>query len=320
MKQKLLLMSVVFSMVFAIAVGQTAISTVSVGSGAGSLSVDSFNSWGFIDGDNATFDNGTDTAATTIWNLCWMVYDVDADASYYLDEGFTAAEHTNNRVTDGTVDQSGLPASFSNTGIGFPNSANLSADLVVTASAPDAGNTARLAWSWTFDDTSGTTRNLRLIWFVDVDSYIDTNDYQDDFAAFTTSANHSGLAIAMGNSGGSDDVDLNTGVLVDANTAPARSYGISDSLGSSFYWSAQNTWATDGPEIVKQIDDALWDTVQNDADNNGVSDTGNDAGAAMQFDIAVPSNSSSSLECYLTWGDDSTVSGFPAGEKRWLHY
>lgn len=283
---------------------QTGPHTISIGSGTGSLSVDLAYSWMHFDGDTATFDNGAVASGSTLWNLCWMIGDKVNEASYFHDIGFTAAVHTNNRPVDGSV--ATTATQVTNTGMTFPNSPGLTADTSVTVSQPTADDTARATWTWDFNNSGGSAIDLVIVWFADVDCYLGGTSYTDDLVGAHTSDFHAGHALAIGDDNGFGLVDLNQGILMDAGTVPTRYCGISDSMGSSYYWSNQYNYTGISPEIVGQIDDSLANVIEGDANSDGISDAGNDAGGVMQFDITVPAGGSTILNCYLTWGVNAT--------------
>jgi hypothetical protein len=303
---------------------------MSIGSGAGSLSFTKIYPNGHVDGDDATFNNGTDTAATTIWNNCFMIH--DGTNTWWADSGFTT--HTN-QVTDGTVNNSGTV--MSNTGMTYTGNSNLTSNLTTTLSAPTAGNTAQVAWAWTFNNSGGTAQNVRVIWFFDADSYIASNLYDDDLSQLVTDVagyteqNSIGV-IAVGEGTADTGINLNQGVLLDVNVTPTAMYGVADapagSYGSSYYWSSQNNYDADGPaaqgpEVAGSQIPAVnnW-TVQNDTTTaNYISDTGGDVAGVIQVDLSVPASGNASVTFTALWGhDQTTAAGFTAGTSDWMMY
>lgn len=286
--------------------------TLSIGTGVGSLdfalgsSTEGVYSWGNVRGDIAAFEYAAGLSDTTIWNICWFVYDVNNASQYFMDVGFTGTAHTSNRPTDGTISTSATQVS--NSGMGYPNSAGLTSDMVLNLDQPTPGDTARATWTWTFYNSNASAMDIRVIWFVDSDVYLDTNDYFDDYVAFEPSTNNSGRAIALGNSDGSGNVGLNEGMLMDADVTPSRHFGISDNLGSSYYWSSSYNYAGKAPEDVQEIHDDYTNIVEDDADSDKLSDLGQDVAGVLQFDLTVPASGSTSLNCYLTWGLNQTAS------------
>lgn len=277
--------------------------SMSIGTGVGSISFSGVYSTGYIAGDDASFEYTSGSSANTIWNLCWFVYDEANAQAYFMDKaGFG---HTN-QPSDGTITTSSTQ--ITNTGMSYASSPGFTSDLSLDLTQPTPGDTAQLTWSWTFHNSNASAMNIRVIWFVDADVYLDTNDYFDDYVAFEPSTNNSGRAIALGNADGSGNVDLNQGMLADADVTPSRHFGISDSLGSSYYWSSSSNFLGKGPADANEIHDDYVNVVQNDADSNKLSDSGLDIGGVLQFDLTIPASGSTSLNCYLTWGLNQTAS------------
>lgn len=300
---------------------QTGPHSMSIGSGAGSLSFTKVYSWGHIDGDDGTFIYSASQSSTTIWNLCWFIYDKTNSQYYFLDKDFTSSAHTDHRPTDGTVDTSQLPTKLSNTGMGFPNSSGLTADLTMELTQPDPGNTARLTYTWTFNNSGSSAYDVRMILFVDNDCYFDGTNYNDDIVARTSSEfNPDWPVLGAGENNGSGLVDLNRGIKVDCDMQVTSFFGISDDMGSSYYWSSQYTFAGKAPEDVMEIHSDFANTIQNDADSNFLSDSGKDTGMALQVDFAVPASGSYTVHFYLTWGLDETLDGGLLSVDSWYLY
>jgi hypothetical protein len=316
---------------FTLLVPATHALSVSIGSGDGSLSFSQIQPNGFVDGDDASYDPPGGTAATTVWNLCWCFH--DGTTAAWADTGFTG--HTNQIVVGGNTPAA---SSFSSTGITFPGITNLSASLNFTLTQPVAADVARGDWAWTFNNAGGSPINLRTFYFVDVDSYLLTNVYDDDITALASSVpgytfgnSVGGIAVGETNAG---SADLNVGVLCDVNKPPTALYGISDlptgSYGSSYYWSSSFNYAAaasacPGPEAaVYDIPPAFRNKVQNDANNDFVADAGGDCGGVIMVDLVIPAGGSNSLTCSATWGLNSAVgpNNFvpPSAVKDWALY
>ncbi len=305
--KKLVLICGMMLLASTLAMGQGGPYTVSIGSGDGALNINMLYSWGHFDGDTATFKPVGSAEGTTIWNLCWALYDEAGDTMYFMDTGFTV--HTVH-PTDGTI--ATTATGMTNTGMTFGSTANLTANLGVnlTQTVPSP----KATFTWTFNNTAATAKDLRLFWFVDVDNYTDTNNYEDDYVGMTPSTN-GGLAIVLGNSDGSGGLDMNEAVVVDSDTAPDRWAGISDNLGSSYYWSSSSNYAGIGVESVKQIDDSLNLKVENDANANLVSDTGQDVAGVMQWNFSVPTSGATTINATLTWGPGGSYLDIPQWEN-----
>jgi hypothetical protein len=288
--------------------------SVSIGSGDGSLAFTKIYPAGHVDGDDATYDPPGAVAATTLWNLGFLFH--DGTTAVWADKDFTA--HTAQAAVGTNTPAS---SSFSSTNITFPGIANLTGSLNFTLTQPVAGDVVRGDWAWTFNNAAASPKNLRILYFVDVDSYLGSNLYDDDRAALASSVagytfgnSRGGIAVGENSSGA---VNLDQGVLLDVNKAPNGFYGIDDlptgSYGSSYYWSSQFNYASGGsacpgPEVGGFEIPALYKyKVQNDAGNDYVSDAGGDCGGVIQVDLVIPASGSDSVTFSATWGLNATV-------------
>ncbi|GAB4317152.1 MAG: hypothetical protein Kow0059_10070 [Candidatus Sumerlaeia bacterium] len=332
MRKKVFLLTVGLAAMTVLVFAQAGPYTLSIGSGAGSLTITKIYSWGHMDGDDATFEFSAGNSATTIWNMGFFVYDEGTGEYVFMDKDFTSTTHTNNRPTDGAI--TNTSTQITNTGMTFADFTDFTADLQVDLTAPNPGDTARATWAWTFHNTGATTRALRVIWFVDVDSYLGPSNYDDDMTAFAPAVDGAGLAVAVGENDGSGNLDLNKGVFCESSVAPARVFGITSNTGSSYYWSAQQEFATVAPEIVFEIPSSINATIQGDVaggsvalesadtDSNGVTDAAlaNDCGAALQVNLNVPPSGNASVSFLATWGKNQVLSGLNSTVPSWSLY
>lgn len=299
-----------------------------IGSGAGSLNFTDVYSNGNIDGDDGTFDPGVGAPNTTIWNNCFALVDAGTNAIVFADTGFGA--HTA-QMADGTVVNSATQ--ITNNGMTFPGIANVTANLAINLTQPVAGDTARMTWAWTFNNAGGSPVNLRLIWFLDVDSYLNGSAFDDELVGFAPAVDGLGIAAGIGeNSAGA--VDMNLGVFAECSKAPARIFGITSNQGSSYYWSNSTEFAGIAPEVAFEIPAAVNYTIQGDTasagvalenadlDFNGVTDVplANDCGVAFQINLTIPAAGSDSVSCIATWGKNTTLTGLAASERSWNLY
>lgn len=302
---------------------QGTLQAISIGSGAGSLDLDLAYTTGHVDGDSGTFDPGGGVAAgTTIWNIGFLFYDGTTDV--WADNGFLG--HAN-QIADGTV--SSTASSITNTGMTFPGITGLTGNLQMelTQPIPNTQNIVTCTWSWTLINANPAELPLNVTWFVDMDSYVDTNDFVDDVVAFKNSLSNYTFGnslggVVMGNTSGSG-VDLNTGVVMDvvgAGITDMRGISYTDgSAGSSFFWSDSDSYAGQGPESTGFIlgGDFVMD---NDGNADFLSDDGRDAGGAIQTDVVVPANGQLVFQHVMTWGiDEVATAGFvlPTSVEDW---
>jgi hypothetical protein len=278
---------------------------LAIGSGAGSLDIEDISSWGNFR-DAADFDNGT-VSGLTVWNCVWMLRDVTNSASYFMDRNFIGAEHTSNRVADGTV---AAPSSteMTNTGMTFPNTANLSCDLDIQLSQPTPGDTAQVTWTWAFNNSGGAALDLRFVWFIDGDLIMGGDAYNNDLVAIVPSDYHSSRAAVMGEDAGGGVLDPNRGLKIDCETATSVAAGLSNNTGPSYWWSNNAPYAGLGPEVTYAIVAPLADAVENDADVNYLADAQRDSGMALQADFTVPATGSNTVVFHATWGLNGTYS------------
>jgi hypothetical protein len=304
--------------------------SISIGSGDGSLAFTpaspiGFYSKGNVRGDDATFNPGGGiSAGTTVWNLCWC-FSSSGSLLGWADQGFGA--HTS-QIGDGTIAPPTPTGNFTNTGITFPGSGSITADLAVNFSAPTAGNTAQVEWVWTLKNSSGGAIPVTILWFIDTDCYIGGESYTDIVALSKTVSGYTvknalGI-IAQGNPDPSNNVDLNEGILMDCDTNPTCLYGISDTLGASYFWSSTTSFAGNGPENTGfQIKTEYQDTVQNDSNSDFLADSAQDTGGCMQVDVSVPATGQTVVTFNALWGLDTTVGGgnySKSGINDWALY
>jgi hypothetical protein len=299
--------------------------SITVGSGDGSLAFTMLYSAGYNDGDDGTFNPGGGIAAgSTVWNNCWC-FSSNGTLLGWADKDFTA--HTS-QLGDGAIAPASPTGNFTNTGITFPGSGSITADLAVNFSAPTPGNTAQVEYVWTMKNSGGSSAPVTILWFLDVDCYIGGEAYTDMAALSKTvtgyTVKNSLGIIAQGNPDASNNVDLNEGVLMDCDVTPSALFGISDTLGSSYYWSNSSSFAGNGPEGASfQIKPEFKDTVQNDADVNYLADSAQDTGGCMQVDVNVPAGGQSTVKFYGIWGIDAVVGGgnfAPTAVSDWALY
>jgi hypothetical protein len=290
--------------------------SISIGSGDGSLAFTQIYSDGQILGDDGTFDPvGADVARTTVWRNYFMIHNVTDNTTFWSDNIGT---HTPD-LPDGTISTNAT--GFTNSGINLGN--NLITGLGVTLGQPTPGQTAQLNFTWAFGNTSASSKTVRVIWFLDVDSYMGaSNAYDDDSNVRVNNGLASGFALALGEGTANTNVTGLKGVLVQSNPA-ATIYGVADaptgSYGSSYYWTNQFNYAGNGPEVNKNIPPAIANTVQNDGDNNGVSNVLGDVGAALQVEITIPASGTPSINFQALWGSNTTFTGV-AGINDWSVY
>ncbi len=281
---------------------------LNIGSGKRSLSLKGVYSMGQIKGDDGAFqyDNETKSGSTTIWHQAWFVYNKDNGKYYFLDPPgrFASASHTSHTAEDGKITVT--KEKLTNTGMNFPGSTSATLSMVLTQ--PKAGETARITYTWKFNNAATAPLNLRIIWFMDADLYFE-GSYNDDLVSAAASAFTTGSAIGIGENNGSGLVNLKKGVINDCDTAISF-FGLSSGICASKYWSNENEYAGKSPEVVKEIYCDYVNKVQKDADNNGISDAGAGCAMALQTEITVPSKCSKSVKFYSTYGENKILQGF----------
>ncbi len=280
--------------------------SISIGSGDGSLSFSGIYSDGQIIGDDGMFDPpGAVTADYTVFRNYFMIHNVTDNLTYWADNVGTHLP----KVPDGIVTTN--PSGFTNVGINFGS--GIIGGLGVVMAQPVPGQSAGVQFVWSFGNTSFTTKTLRMIWFLDVDSYLGTDAYDDDMCVrlLNTYPGASGSALAVGE--GVDDANVNGVMGIKAETnLPATVYGVADSagsFGSTYWWQNQNNFAGLGPEVEKAIPAMLANTVQNDANNNAAADVDGDVGAALQVEVDIPAGGTPFLVFQAVWGTNITYTG-----------
>ncbi|MBN1478571.1 hypothetical protein JXA47_17595 [Candidatus Sumerlaeota bacterium] len=286
---------------------------MTIGSGVGSLSFTVADDHGFINGSDCTFDATGSSPGTTVWNWCWAIYDVAGDNIYYVDD-FTGTHAAPNEPTGGTP--SATATSLDTTGIAFPNTAALTADLNMTLTAPTPGDTARVTSSWTLSNSGGTALDVRVFFFLDLDLDLDGGSYATDMVALVPSTINGGIALACGNitglgPAGFYTLDLNAGILTECvSHVPTAVAALQNSAGASYYWSDYAPYYdTTGIDGNREIVPPLRNAVENDtivADY--LSDDGSDSGYVMQVDVSVPAAGSETVTIQSTWGENQVLS------------
>lgn len=302
MNKKIFMLSIVILSLAAIAIGQGGPYSLSIGSGAGNLAFTKVYSWGHIDGDDGTFYYDATNNGTTVWNGCFMLTNVDNTAqTYWMDKDFT--NHTVH-PTDGTINTTA--SGLTNNGMTFASTAGLTANLTVslTQPSPNTQNIAKMTWEWAFSNSTASALNLRMIFFLDGDMYFPGTNYNDELVAAIASDYGAYKTVCQGKNNGTGQVDLNRGIKIDCSDTISRFFGLSNNSGPSYFWSNTAPYNPKGPEVVFKIDDSYANTIENDATNDKLSDSGRDSGMAIQCDFTVGASSSKTVTFYATWGLD----------------
>lgn len=278
---------------------------ISVGSGDGSLAFSLIYSDGSVIGDDGMFDPaGPVTSDYTVYRVYFMIHNVTDNTTFWGDNVSTHLP----KIPDGTISTN--PSGFMNSAINFGN--GLIGGLGVALFQPVPGESAGLQYTWSFGNTGTGPKTLRVIFFMDVDCYLDTDDYADDMCVrlANTFATGGGSAIAVGQGTANSSVDGLLGVKLESSL-PATVYGVSDSagnFGSTYYWENSNNFAGLGPEVDKNIQPSIANTVQNDADMNAAADVVGDVGGALQVELEIPQNTAPFLTFQALWGVNTTYS------------
>jgi hypothetical protein len=293
--------------------------SISIGSGAGQLTINNIYSNGYIQGDTGAFNPTGAGTGFTVFRNWFMVHNATDNTTFWADgfnSGIGYPSH-DNKIPDGPTPTSNATG-FSNTGINYGNS--LTGDLVASLSSPVvAGSTAvaRLAFQWTFYNAAASAKDVRLVWDLDYDGYI-VGGYTNDLVARTGNTFTSGLALAQGESA-SGNVDLNPGIKMESSVPITAFYGVAHVDGSGYYWSNENTYLNVGPEVQKAIHSSHANTIENDATNNGLTDTPRDTAGILQVNLNVPASGNSTVTLYATWGLDTTI-GANSAVSEWQLY
>jgi len=288
---------------------------LSIGSGDGSLSVAGLYTHGYIAGDDATFDPTTGGSGTTIWNGVFYLYDITNSAPYYFDKsGFTNHQNANEQPVDGTT--SNDATSMTNTGMTFPASSDLSADLSFVLSQPSG--TAVATWNWTFYNAGASPLEIRFVMFVDADINAPSSGYADELVGVTASPTTAGGRALVQSNDSSGSPQMNEALLLDADVAPAKWFGLSNGSGPSYWWSNTPPYNGIGVEVALGIDDSVANTIENDADNSKLSDSATDCGMAMQWYFSIPASGNVSVSPTITWGPGGTFQ--PLCVDNWEAY
>ena len=331
MNKRLFLTIILMGLLSAFVFAQSGPYTMSIGAGAGSLTITASGasgiySFGNARGDTADFYADVSTHETTIWNLCFFIYDKTNAKYYYMDYGFTGTDHTSNRPVDGTINIATLPTSFTNTGMTFPNSSGLTANLTVTISQPTPGNTARLTHTYAFNNTNASPIDLKMLYFADVDSYIDnaSTGYATDLSSACDSDfiphTNNYVTLAQGENDGTGKVDLNKGVKFDCDTDITDFAGFNNNTGPSYWWSNSSPYNPNGIDAVHGIYSGYSRKLELDANSDLLSDSGLDSAIVIQTDFTVPASGTKTINFYATWGLDQILSGWtpPTSVENWV--
>lgn len=291
--------------------------SISVGSGAGSLAFTNIFSDGQVIGDDGMFDpEGAVISDYTVYRNYFMVHNVTDNVTFWADN---VAAHVP-EIPDGTVATN--PAGFTNVGIDFGN--NLAGSLAVTMAQPAPGDSAGIQFTWNIANLSATPKAVRIIWFMDVDSYLASNAYDDDMCVrLANTFGGGGSAIAVGEGTPNTSVNGALGVLLESSVPATRVFGVADpptgSYGSTYYWTNENNFVGLGPEVNKEILPSIGNTVQNDADNNGAADVAGDVAGATQVDLMIAPSAAPSVTFQAVWGTNVTYSPL-SSVSGWMLY
>ena len=288
---------------------------MSIGSGAGSLEIpvngtSGIYSTGWMQGDTGTFNPGDTGAASTVWKSFFLLRNDTDNLNYFADNDGT---HTP-KIPDGTVATS--PTSITNNNFVLDN--DQTGSLSVNLTAPTAGDTAKLEYTWTVNNGTGTDKSFRLIYHFDTDNYLGTDDYADDLVARVDSRMGGTYGLALGENDGSGNLNLNHGILIDTDS-PNTYFGMNNTNGPSNWWRHAQGYTTNGMDLTYSIDPTIENTVENDADTNNFSDSGEDSGGALQVNFVVPANGSKTVKFSATWGLNEVIVP-PASVSDWSLY
>ncbi len=210
------------------------------------------------------FDSGYTDNDGAVYNLCWFF--TDGSTQVFADNGFT--NHTNqvvatNDTTTGSSNSATLTAFGSSTAI-----SGLTGSLAISI-ADGPGTSAVVTYAWQFDNSTGSPIDLTVVKFLDGDvtpfaSNL-TGFTDQDFTDYTLNAGNTVGVPGIGLAGTGGAIDLSTGYLLDADTAPTAISGFGDSGGSSFWWSDSNNYSGLGVES----NDAIATAMQNIITENG---------------------------------------------------
>jgi hypothetical protein len=259
---------------------------------------------GSTSGGTGTFNNGT-AQGTTIWHCGFAVFDGTSIEWH----SFGATEHTT-QATPGTPSNPD-GATWSNT-FSYSTITGLTSTLTVTLDQPVAGNVSRATYEWDFANADASPKDIQLVWFVDGDVDIAPATYGTNYVGFTDSTNNSLGAIGMGHTDGSGGIDMDIGMLMDSTTAPSALLGIAESQGATYWWSDSSVFDGNGAVTYNGIGPAQENLIIDqsgdaDADDDYVSDTATDVGAAMQWELTVPASGNVGLVCSITYGLDTDL-------------
>ena len=327
MNMRLFLTVILMGLLSTFALAQSGPYSMSIGAGAGSLTITAsaptgIYSFGNIRGDTADFYPDALTHGTTIWNICLFLYDKTNAKYYYMDAGFTGTDHTSNKPVDGTINTATLPTSFTNTGMTFPNSSGLTANLTVTISQPTPGDTARLTYTYAFNNANASPIDLKMLFFADVDSYIDASYTSDLVSAcdsdFITGNNR--VTLAQGENDGTGKVDLNKGVKIDCDTAITDFAGFNNDTGASYWWSDTAPYNPNGMDSAHGIYSGYSRKLELDTTGDLLSDAGRDSAIVIQTEFTVPATGSKTVHFYATWGLGQILNGWapPTSVDNWV--
>lgn len=284
---------------------------LTIGSGGGSLTVN-VNDSGYVLGDTATYNTGTESG-TTIWKLFFAF--VEGSNVVYVDSDGTSPDI-------GAGSPSSTATTLTNNGRSAAPIPDLNVDLQVTLSQPTIGsntNVAQLDFAWTLNNTSASPRTVSAAGWLDADLNIGSGSYTDNVIAFA-SGNVNGYAIgnplgAIGFSNGPGSVDLNKGVLFDAITPGGVAQGdvtlagIANAPGASSWWVSTAPYAATGFSAVLGIDSTHANAIEGDGNADYLIDAGTDIGGAISVDLPVPASGSATVTFRLIYGLDTTING-----------
>lgn len=272
---------------------------IKVGEGPGTLRIHTISPLGAIDGDDGAFTIGTDTA-NTIWNNCFLIH--DGTNAYWSDLGFST--HFEKPVP-GPLEIEGN--AIRDKGITFGQTKDLKADLAVTLTRP-APDQARSTWKWAFTNSGKTPLNLHMIWFLDMDNELAGTKSTDDATGLVGKLEKYQIknpigAIALGNFTTAGAIDLRTGIVMDTDRTPAGLFAVSNTAGSSYYWTDAKDYAATGPLISGgAIPPSINWTADNDKNKDGFADAGGDVGGSMQVNLAIAPGTTEAVSFIATWG------------------
>jgi len=247
----------------------------------------------YIGGNFAVYNDGKHPEENSIYRNDFIV--CEGKNVYQAERNISGASIKNGKIE--TTD-----ASLRNHGMVYSKTPWLTSDLDVELSKIETGE-PKLAFKWTFANSSGKEKDLRILWFVDGDIFSENGKFSENTIGFIPSPlDEEGKALAMGATRENQLWPLRSLTMLTIPSAE-KLFGIASPDGAIHYWSSKRSYSEIGIERSGyEIHRRLVNTIENDQDQDGWADELHDVGGVIENSLTIPAGKNKTVEHVMIWG------------------